>query len=147
MKTIHSMHQRLVGLTTLLLFVTSLGCSSGNGEIERYAIDGTVTYEGQPVPYGTISLIPDADQGNSGPGSTGIIEEGKFQIPANRGIVGGPYRATINGQKTRPEQVGEGPPNAEVLFEQYEVSIKLPAESTTQAFEIPGQSTAPKTRR
>lgn len=120
-----------------LLLLVSAGCGSGTDQIQRYQIDGTVTFKGQPVPYGTITLMPDSEQGNSGPGSIGIIEDGNFEIPAQQGIIGGSYLATIQGQASRPESHGESVKEGKPLFKEFHISVTLPTQATTQAFEVP----------
>lgn len=131
-------------LKTPVLFVSTValclallaGCGSGTSEIHRYEINGTVNFNGEPVPYGTISLVPDSDQGNSGPGSNGIIENGSFRIPAQQGIIGGPYLVTINGQAAAPQVSGESTQEGKTLFQDFHTTVTLPAETTTQTFDV-----------
>tara|TARA_R110002095_G_scaffold198174_1_gene177603 strand:- start:9163 stop:9588 length:426 start_codon:yes stop_codon:yes gene_type:complete len=113
-----------------------VGCSSGSNELDRYALNGNVTFHGEPVQNGTITLEPDSAKGNQGPASVATIKDGKYQIEQIRGIVGGAYVARITGYGDTVKNSGPdsdfGPP----LFDEYEVRLELPAESSTRSFEI-----------
>ncbi|HWL09814.1 MAG TPA: hypothetical protein VNQ76_15510 [Planctomicrobium sp.] len=114
------------------------GClASPQGEIIRYQLKGDVIFDGQPVPQGTIQLTPDTQKGNSGPGSTGIIENGKFTIPAQRGIVGGSYIVLISGYDSSPIPMDEATGSGSPLFEEYRILVELPHKSSVQDFSIP----------
>jgi hypothetical protein len=44
----------------------------------RFHVAGTVTYEGKPVPAGSILFQPDPAAGNEGPYGNATIKDGKF---------------------------------------------------------------------
>ncbi len=74
----------------------SAGCIGGSrGDRERAEVFGTVNFEGSPIRYGTINLIPDP-QSNS-PKSTLEIHNGSFTSSASRGILPGKYVVEIHG--------------------------------------------------
>jgi hypothetical protein len=76
------------------------GC--GDSGPKRYAISGTVTFQGSPIEEGIISFEP-LDQGRTMDGAT--ILKGKYTIPKNKGMAVGKYQVRIYaGDGT----VGEG---------------------------------------
>jgi hypothetical protein len=52
------------------------GCSESGPP--RFEVSGTVTYEGKPVPVGSILFQPDPAVGNEGPYGSATIKDGKF---------------------------------------------------------------------
>lgn len=74
------------------LLVTSLGCGSGN-PLNRQAVSGKVTLDGQPLDQGTIELVPTVTEG--GILSGGAIRDGSFQVPADKGLPPGTYTVRI----------------------------------------------------
>lgn len=113
-----------------------MGCSSGSNELDRYALNGDVTFQGEPVLNGTITLEPDSTKGNQGPASIAMIKDGKFQIEPIRGIVGGAYVARLTGYGDTVKNSGPDPDYGPPLFDEYEVRLELPAENSSQSFEI-----------
>ena len=87
----------------LLLVV---GCGQpGDG---RLPVSGTVTWEGEPMDGGNIVFVP-ISKGRS---SSGTVVQGKFNLPAERGLPPGDYRVQITlEQETGKERVfqGDGP--------------------------------------
>jgi hypothetical protein len=75
----------------LLLLVLTLGC--GGDSSGRFAISGTVTLDGEPVPTGAIAVIP--TPGTDAPTSGGSIHDGEYSIPASQGPTAGRYRVEI----------------------------------------------------
>jgi hypothetical protein len=75
------------------LVITSCGTDDGLGR--RYAVSGTVTYNGKPLEKGVISFVPD-DPKNVG--ATGTIENGSYALSTggeNDGARAGKYKVTI----------------------------------------------------
>ena len=56
---------RLAILFAILVLGTMLGCGSG-AEPKRSRVSGTVTFEGKPIPYGTVLITPDGAKKNTG---------------------------------------------------------------------------------
>jgi hypothetical protein len=84
---------RLVGALVLLLGAAALpGCSSEG----RSGVQGTVTYDGQPIPVGTITLLPTGEKGIK---CGGRIENGHYQIEPRFGPMPGPHRVEIRWAK------------------------------------------------
>src|SRR5262245_44741406 len=80
------------GLVVLLCLAFLPGCG-GTGQVE---VEGTVTYDGQPVKAGAIAFVPADNQGLS---SGGTILDGKYHIPASVGPKTGKYRVEIRWAK------------------------------------------------
>ncbi|MFG0262368.1 MAG: hypothetical protein ACF788_08255 [Novipirellula sp. JB048] len=78
------------------LGLTTIGC--GPSGPERHRISGTVTYQGNPVPHGTIMFEPDSAKGNSGAAGSAMIIEGRFDsAEGGTGFTGGPQIVSIQG--------------------------------------------------
>jgi len=94
-------------LSLLFLFAGFLtgGCSKNTDG--RQAISGTVTVDGTPVPAGSISFQPTEGQATS---SGAMISNGKFNIPADDGLLAGKYRIAISAPMP-----GSEPANAQAL--------------------------------
>jgi hypothetical protein len=68
------------------------GCRAGD-DLPREPISGTVTFEGQPIPSGSIQLVPQKTKG--GIASGGIIADGQFRVARDDGPVPGTYQVMI----------------------------------------------------
>ncbi|MEO0529980.1 MAG: hypothetical protein AAF266_05300 [Planctomycetota bacterium] len=87
----------------LVLLAVSLvpfaGCRDPNG---RQSISGEITFDGQPLPSGQMSLRPF----ESGPSAAGRIKDGKFMLPADKGPVPGKYLVSIESMQPTGRTVG-----------------------------------------
>ena len=127
----------------ILLGFVVLGLLSGCGPSlpegpDRFSVTGEATYDGNPIPKGTIYFEPDGEKGNSGPQSMAPIVEGKFTTPPGKGMIGGPHRIRIvgyDGVETTME--GEVLPDGQPLFPPYETTYDFPQEDTQQSFNVP----------
>ncbi|PQO31244.1 hypothetical protein C5Y96_12940 [Blastopirellula marina] len=132
------------GLVTLVLLAVSLGCNSKAG-LATYPVSGTVTYQGKPVPDGSITLIPDSRQGNSGAAVSIDIVNGKFDsATADRGHVGGPHMVRVVGLDGKGD--GDLFPHGQMLFPDYETTLDLPKEGSTQEIVVPIDLKMPRRR-
>jgi hypothetical protein len=121
-----------LGLCGLLL-----GCGSSDGPT-RYRVSGTVSFRGQPVPKGFITLEPDGNAGNSGPGGGAEIVNGRYNTGTEGGVVGGPYVVRIVGYDgVEASMSGETLPDGKPLFPPYETTFDFPKEPSTKDFEVP----------
>src|SRR6266849_5263675 len=79
-----------------------VGCASG-----KIAVKGEVTFNGPPVPEGSITLEP-AD--GKGPVSGGVITEGKYHLEGETGTTPGQkiVRITAVRKTGRKIPIGEG---------------------------------------
>lgn len=72
----------------------ALGC--GDSGPTRYRISGTVTYEGNPVPFGAIIFQPNTTQNNGQPNGIAEIIDGVFDTRlGGQGFSGGPQIVII----------------------------------------------------
>lgn len=90
--------QTLVIFLALLLTSTFLGC----GGTQRQNIEGTVTFDGEPVEAGSIKLIPIKE--TKGPSGGALIENGRFSIPKGKGVFAGTFRVEILATKETGRQ-------------------------------------------
>lgn len=108
---------RIVAFTFVLCFLA--GCGSSDG---RNPVSGAVTYDGQPLKYGTIQFDPDTKKGNSGPQGSAEIRDGRYTTPAGFGPVSGPHIVRITGWNAVPEAGMLPAP----LVSEYETAIDIP---------------------
>jgi hypothetical protein len=112
--------------TCLCLSFALAGCGSGNPSVE-----GTVTYNGEPVDGGGISFVSPG----KGPTVGTEIVGGKYSIPSNRGLLPGPHRVVINWKKKTGKSIPVPGDNSIKMDETKEVLPKKYNTSTT--LEIP----------
>lgn len=135
-------------LPTLALMALGLsGCGSDGPEL--YNLQGEVTFDGAPVPYGRIRFEPDTTQGNSGGMGYATITDGRYDTAAegNRGVVGGPHIVYFSGMESLPPEqpaddyVGPAVEQPPMLFNQYTQQHVLPEEEgATLNFELPAEA-------
>lgn len=89
----------------LVILSVALGCSSGDG-LKRAQVKGEVKVDGLPLEEGSINFFPAGTA--EGPSAGGVIEQGKYDLPRERGPVVGPNRVEIRGVK----KTGRMVPNA-----------------------------------
>ena len=122
------MYRSCIALSVLSVAVLANGCSRGSG-VDRYQLTGTVSYEGEPVPFGWIVFSPE-----NGPGATADIEDGKYSTPEGWGTVGGLHTIEVVGFDgiAFPDPNEEGGMNtAGKPIVRCEVSRDLPKETAT----------------
>jgi hypothetical protein len=105
------MGKRWAGLPAVLGLALVL--TSGCGPAGRWlAVGGTVTLDGEPVQDGRIMFLRlDGEGGADRAG--GRIEQGKYALPAGRGLAPGKYRVELTWAKKTGKQVPapHDPPN------------------------------------
>jgi hypothetical protein len=108
-------------------------------------LSGSVTCDGKPVPTGGLSLRPDTNKGNTGPGTAAAIKDGKFVTEKGKGHMGGAYVITVNGWDGVPiEQSGEMSESGSPLFPPYKMTVELPKEDFQLDINVPvNTATAP----
>jgi len=121
----------------VLSFLVFLAVGCSKNDPRKHDVWGTVTYRGQPVPAGSVTFIPDASQGNSGPAVTIKIENGRYDSrKEGRGHIGGPHKVRITGL-TGKDSGDEFFPEGTLLFPDYETAVDLPAGPSEQNFVVP----------
>ncbi|MES2791274.1 MAG: hypothetical protein V4719_16785 [Planctomycetota bacterium] len=101
--------KRMAAAACCLIVVCSLsGC--GGGVKGRSGVQGTVKFDGQPIPEGVIAFIPIGT--TVGPSSGATIKNGKYSIAAEQGPVLGTHRVEITASRTsgtkQVKGLGEG---------------------------------------
>lgn len=113
----------------------SAGC--GTAETGQAAVQGTVTYQGKPVPAGTIVFEPDAAQGNQGPSGFASIKDGHYSTrDSGKGVRPGPVTLWISGfdgVNSANSDSGMGKP----LFSTYKTTGKVTDSTTPLDVEVP----------
>ncbi|MCG6157954.1 hypothetical protein [Rubinisphaera margarita] len=128
----------------LALTATVVGC--GGSSVDIYDYSGTVTYKGQPITYGQIEFVPDAEGGNTGPKGYAEIVDGKYDTGTapGKGVTGGPYLALITAYEKRPEQVEDETVEVEPVttyFIGYEMKQDLPKDDADNVdFAVPEEA-------
>ncbi len=136
---------RVACVLAMLSVVSIAGCGGGSGP-ELYNVQGTVKFNGEPVPYGRIEFEPDTTKQNSGgPGYADIVD-GRYDTSAigGRGVVGGPHIVRITGMERKPDvdgsdevAVAEAPP-VPMLFQRWKTEKDFAKEDgATVDFEVP----------
>jgi hypothetical protein len=109
-----------IGWTLLCLLLG--GCAS------RGTVSGKITYQGQPLPSGTVLFVPE-----NGPAVTGVITDGRYEV---RGVVRGPAKigvqtpdavASAGPEFQRHIPPGMGPPKGAQLPPGVDPSVFDPA--------------------
>ena len=113
-------------------------CGCGTGEIKRYNISGNVTYNGKPVPAGTIAFEPVGRDISPG---FATIKDGKYDTAENGvGQIGGEQVVRITGDARSPVDPNSFQADSYVakeLFPKFQMNAKLPKRRSTQDFEVP----------
>jgi len=125
----------------LALFLAGCGQRGYSGP-RRYPLTGKVTFDGQPVDWGSISFLPQA--GGEQRVSGGVIENGSYSVTEEQGANAGTHRVEIHwlkktGKQYRDRDSGEMvDERQEALPSQFHTQSKLTAEvsSAKTAFDF-----------
>jgi hypothetical protein len=118
--------QRTVAVFCTALTLVVCGCK---GEHARSPVQGTITYKGAPLDHGEIRFSPKDATGGTMEGSL-INKNGKYTIPAEKGLFPGEYQVSISA----PDLKGSGPAgeapgrsrySKDLLPEKYNVKSEL----------------------
>ncbi|QDT00809.1 hypothetical protein [Adhaeretor mobilis] len=111
------------------------GCADENA-VGRFAVSGTVAYDGQQITNGTIDLIP--ANGFDGKSAGAKIIDGRYEIPQLEGPEQGPYLVMIVANRPSGKRVPADEGSSELVDvpEQYIPSIYN--DRTTLKAEISG---------
>jgi len=90
----------LVALGVVALSILAIGCQGGDG-MQRVPVSGTVTLGGPPLANGSITFLPVGDGVSAG----GMIENGKYEIPPDKGPVPGSYTVEVNASEPTGETI------------------------------------------
>jgi hypothetical protein len=127
------MQHRCLSLFCVSLFAACLlsGCGAKD-PLNRRAVSGTVTLDGQPLKQGSIAFEPLQPGGVS---SGALITDGQYAVPADKGLPQGKYRVSVTaggaaaaklGPDGMPGDAGAAP--KELIPAIYNTASKLTAE-------------------
>jgi hypothetical protein len=120
-------------LTVAICLALLAGCG-GSGE-QLHRVSGAATYQGNPIPMGTVYFEPDTSQGGGGPQGVAPIRDGRFDTAVDGiGIRGGPYNIRVLGFDG---VVADEAPYGQSLFPEYHTKETLPEEDSTLDIEVP----------
>ncbi len=110
-------------LIICLILLPGLGCQGQSDAPERAVVSGNVTWKGEPIPSGTLRLLPTAE--TLAPPTGAEILNGKYTITNKGGAAVGTYRVEITAERV----IGDVPPGEDYPpMEQY-----LPEQYNTQS--------------
>ena len=92
--------RRLRALVALPALLVMASCGGDDGLGKRYAVSGTVTYNGNPLEKGEISFIPEDLKSNFG--ASGQISNGSYTLSTGGNADGahaGKYKVTITAKE------------------------------------------------
>jgi len=99
MKSALSNWQQFAIALTVSAMVVVMGCSGDDtGLGRRYKVTGKVTYNGAPVPHGTVNFIPSKPPSPEGRAATGQIKDGSYSLSTtgnDDGALPGEYNVAI----------------------------------------------------
>ena len=115
-------------ISAVLLLAAVVGCGETNA-LNRQAIQGTVTLDGQPIPIGTIRFSPELQTGVA---SGGPIANGSYSIRAVDGLPPGKYLVRIyatqpdnSSEEGMPPGLATEKPGIDLIPAQYNSSSEL----------------------
>lgn len=104
------------------ILATIAGCGPSNG-LDLAKVRGKVTYNGQPIEYGTIMFEPDESRGTTGPPASGSITSGGSFIlstdESGDGAIVGSHRVAVMGLEPMPQAQQLTLPNPETSPREY----------------------------
>jgi hypothetical protein len=97
--------------SVLAIVLLTAGCG---GQREFAEVEGTVTFDGKPIPQVQVVFVPDATKGNKGNNATGVTDaQGHYRLRAERdgkdGTVLGVHRVFFVDLTTVPNLLGLPP--------------------------------------
>lgn len=117
------------------------GCGSGGSGIDRFPIEGQVTFENAPVPSGTIMFEPDAEQGNQGPAAMADIKGGRYRITKDKGVVGGPHLIRVLGYGADAGG-SEADGGSDMLFPEFSQKVDIDKKPSILDVDVPAEGDA-----
>jgi hypothetical protein len=91
--------------TWLPVFGLLVAAGCGGSSIVLDEVSGRVTFAGQPVVYGTIEFIPDANAGHTGPAGRAEIVNGEYDTRnGGKGVIAGSHQVRITAYEEKPQE-------------------------------------------
>ena len=91
---------------SLLLTAILLAAGCGDGRDARYPTGGTVTVDGEPLKFGSVTFMPIQGTTKARPGGGSLSSDGTYQISSftpNDGLLKGKYKVSITGTEPMGE--------------------------------------------
>ncbi len=128
-------HSRRWWLLCSAFIIALAGCSGASEKVARQVVGGTVTYNGKPLEYGTISFFPATPGGKETIAST-TVSKGEYRLSPENGLAPGSYRVSITAPTQKPADLpsdpeaamsaaASAPPAGELIPAQYNTKTKL----------------------
>jgi len=95
MTAFKSIGKKTAGCAVGVILLAVLGCSDSSGLPKRYAVKGTVNYDGKPVSKGTVTFNPTEADGRV---ASGDIVDGSYSLTTAEpgdGALPGTYKVTV----------------------------------------------------
>jgi hypothetical protein len=126
-----------IWLCSLVILCLALaGCGMGDG-LERYPVNGTVTFEGKPVQTGAVFFEPTASVGTVAPTVYLPLRGGRYDA-GKEGPVAGKYVVKVAGWDESKKQVdSDGVTHTAQLFQDYQFEVQIPPPNNTLDIEVP----------
>jgi hypothetical protein len=93
-------------LCACTVFVGVAGCQGGGPN--RYAVSGEVKFQGKPLDQGAITFLAQDPTLVSGGGA--MIKDGRYNIPAEHGLLPGQYRVIVTSAAKGAPPDPDAPP-------------------------------------
>lgn len=129
-----------VAALALLAMVISIGGCGGGDGLDRQAVTGTVTLDGQPLETGLITFDP-ASATSETSTATEIVN-GSYSFSTQTGPVPGEYRVVINssGGEVFEPPAGEAPGDSFLPVPEEKVPQKYNTQTTLTATVVSGSN-------
>lgn len=96
-----------VSLHLWFCYVMAMLCGCGGESMDLQDVSGAATFSGQPIAFGQLEFVPDAEKNFKAPAGYAEIVDGKYDTAAGgKGIVPGPYLVRVTGYGSRPTDAG-----------------------------------------
>jgi len=110
-------------------------CLTGCGAPSLSHVTGTVTYDGNPLPAGTISFNPAPSNTEAAQGMA-FIKDGSFTTRSDggRAVMKGAYIVRIKGLDGK--FISTDKPNGKVIFDDFTQEVEIPASDVDLNFTV-----------
>ncbi len=106
-------------LCLLSLGLIASGCAGDRGD-GPHPLSGNATFNGEPIDLGSIALIPAGGGSGTQPrASGGVIQNGRYEIPPEKGPTAGTYRVEVRWLKKTGRELTD-PMNGDIYDERKE---------------------------
>jgi hypothetical protein len=101
--------RRCAALVASLAALAVAGCLRSGDELPREPVSGTVNLDGQPLAHGSIQFTPARTDGGTPVVGGSPIENGRFSIARENGLVPGEYKVAIYSAEQKEAATSKGP--------------------------------------